>query len=97
MKESQAGLVNVNIYDRDFSLRTSGDTGRLQMLSAHLDGRMREAAQGAGTVDTLKVAILAALSLADDLFRTREELRNMDEVIGRRSLECVVMLDRFLH
>jgi cell division protein ZapA (FtsZ GTPase activity inhibitor) len=47
-------------------------------------------------VDTLKLAILAALSVADDLDRAREELKKMDESLSRRSLECVSMLERFL-
>jgi len=44
----------------------------------------------------LKVAILTALSVTDELFRLREEFQNMDEVVSRRSMECVSILDRFL-
>ena len=42
------------------------------------------------------VAILAAVSLMEDLARAHEELRKIDESVGRRSLECVSILDRFL-
>jgi cell division protein ZapA (FtsZ GTPase activity inhibitor) len=42
----------------------------------------------------LKVAVLAALSLADELQRTREELQKLDDSVGRRSIACVSMLDR---
>ncbi len=97
MSKSQSGVVNVRIYDREYALRSSGDAERLQFLCEHLDRRMRQAAGASGSVDTLRVAILAALSLSDDLFRLQEEFRNMDEVVGRRSMECVSMLDRFLH
>jgi cell division protein ZapA (FtsZ GTPase activity inhibitor) len=57
---------------------------------------MREVAASSGAVDTLKVAVLAALSLAEDLQRVRDELKKLDESVGRRSLACVSMLDRFL-
>jgi cell division protein ZapA (FtsZ GTPase activity inhibitor) len=57
---------------------------------------MREAASQSGSVDTWRVAILAAVSLMEDLARAREELRKMDESVSRRSLECVSILDRFL-
>jgi cell division protein ZapA len=86
--------VFVKIYDREYTLRTSGDAERLRSLCACLDKRMREMASSSGSVDTLRVAVLAALSLTDDLFRAREALQKIDEVISRRSLACVSMLDR---
>lgn len=97
MKHSQSNIVNVKIYSRDYTLRTSGDRERLEFLGTQVDTRMREIAKDSGTVDTLKVAVLAALSLADDLLRCKEELQKIDETVSRRSLECVSMLDRFLH
>ncbi len=86
--------VRVKIYDREFALRTTGDPERLQALCATLDRRMREVAASTGAVDTLKVAILAALSLGDDLQRLREELTKLDESVSRRSTACVSMLER---
>jgi cell division protein ZapA len=86
--------VRVKIYDREFSLRTTGDPERLQALCNSLDKRMREVAESTGSVDTLKVAILSALSLGDDLQRIREELIKLDESVGRRSLACISLLDR---
>jgi len=97
MNDSNSGVVSVRIYDREYSLRTSGNPDRLLSLSALIDRRMREIAASSGTADTLKVAILAALSLADEVSKTADELRKMDETVSRRSLECVSMLDRFLH
>ena len=97
MSDSQPGTVQVTIYDREYLLRTSGDPARLQKLCADLDGRMREVAKSAGAVDTLKVAILAAISLGDDLLRARDQLKKMDESVGQRARECVSILDRFLY
>jgi len=97
MSDAQAGVVHVTIYDREYVLRTSGNPERLQNLCTDLDKRMREVAQASGSVDTLKVAILAALSIGDELLRAREEIRRTDESLSRRSKECVSMLDRFLH
>ncbi len=96
MNEPEAGLVQVKIYDREYAFRTTGDVERLHELCLSLDKQMREVAESSGTADTLKVAILVALSLADDLDRVSEELRRMDEALGRRSLECVSLLERFL-
>jgi len=96
MSEPEPSFVQVKIYDREYALRTNGDPERLHGLCVGLDKRMREVAESSGAVDTLKVAILAALSLADDLDRAHGELKKIDESLSRRSLECVSMLERFL-
>jgi cell division protein ZapA len=88
--------VHARIHDRDYVFRTTGNPERLKALCASLDRRMREVAASSGSVDTLKVAVLAALSLADDLQRASDELKKLDESVGRRSLACISMLDRFL-
>ena len=96
MSEAQEpAFVRVKIYDREYALRTTGDPERLQAACIGLDKRMREVAGSTGTVDTLKLAILAALSFADELQEVQEELQKLDESVGRRSLACASMLDRF--
>ncbi len=96
MGDAKQGMVTVKIYDREYALRTSGDSARLLQICSELDRRMREVAMESGAVDTLKVAILTALSLEEELLRTLEELQEMDETVSRRSQRCVSMLDRFL-
>jgi cell division protein ZapA len=93
-EEPEPSSVRVKIYDREYALRTTGDPERLRALCAILDRRMRDIASSTGAVDTLKVAVLAAISLADDAQRAREEMKKFDESIGRRSLACVSLLER---
>ena len=96
MSNSEAHAVRVKIYDREYSLRTTGDPEKLRSLCLDLDSRMRELAASSGAVDTLKVAILAGLSLAEELVQARAELMKMDESVGRRSKECASLLERCL-
>jgi cell division protein ZapA len=93
-EQPEGSSVRVKIYDREYALRTTGDPERLRKLCAALDKRMREIAASTGAADTMKVAVLAALSLADDLQRTRDELNILDESVRRRSLACISLLDR---
>ena len=93
--QPEPSSVRVRIYDREFVLKTTGDPGRLQSLCAIVDKRMREIAASTGAVDTLKVAVLTALSMGDDLRRIREELERLDASVSRRALACSSMLDRF--
>jgi len=93
-EQPEPNSVRAKIYDREYAFRTAGDPERFQALCTSLDKRMREVAAATGAVDTLKVAVLTGLSLADDLQRAWEELKKLDESVGRRSLACVSMLDR---
>lgn len=96
MSGARSGSINVKIYDREYAIRSDEDPNRLAELCRELDRRMREVSERSRSVDTLKVAVLTALSLTDELMRCREALQKMDETVGRRSLECVTMIDRFL-
>jgi len=58
--------VAVTIYGRTYHLRGDGRTERLGELAERVDRTMRDIADKTGTADTLKVAILAALNIADD-------------------------------
>ena len=58
--------VAVTIYGRTYHLRGDGQSDHLSDLATRVDGTMREIAETTGTADTLKVAILAALNIADE-------------------------------
>ncbi|MDR1728826.1 MAG: cell division protein ZapA [Acidobacteriota bacterium] len=86
--------VSARIYDREYVLRTDGDPARLKAICALVDKRMRDVAAATGAVDTLKVAVLAALSIADDVSRAKDETARLDEAVGKRSTACIAMLER---
>jgi cell division protein ZapA len=55
-----------------------------------------EISSGTLTVDSLKVAILAALHIADELHRLQRLHEQTDQQLASRSAECAEMLDRLL-
>ena len=65
-------------------------------LAEFVDSRMREISSGTLTVDSLKVAILAALHIADELHRLKNMHEQADSQLAARSAECAEMLDRLL-
>src|SRR5215510_9876755 len=71
MERPSSHLVQVEIYGQSYNLRGEGDSSYLQELAAYVDRRMREVAEATATVDSLKVAILAALNIADESQRGR--------------------------
>lgn len=76
-------MTTVRIYQRDYEIR-GADPAYVQELASLLDQRMNEVAARTSTVDTLKIAILAGLSLADEYVSTRRRLQSLrQEVTGR--------------
>src|ERR1041384_4640712 len=88
--------IRVEIYDQSYTVRSDGDPDYLKQLAEYVDQRMREISSGTLTVDSRKVAILAALYIADELHQLRKASEQVDEQLATRSLECSEMLDRLL-
>jgi cell division protein ZapA len=87
--------VTVEIYGRSYTLR-GVDPGQARRLAVALDRRMRELAGGSATADTLKLAILAALNLADELVSLREEALSRTERACARATELLDRIDAAL-
>jgi len=88
--------VRVEIYNQTYNIRSDGDTEYIIQLAEFVDGRMREISSGTLTVDSLKVAILAALHIADELHRLKNLNEHADSQLAARSAECAEMLDKLL-
>ena len=66
MAEEHRGYVTVKIYDQTYHL-SGQDADHIRRLAELVDARMRAVAAQGRTVDSLRVAVLAALNLADEL------------------------------
>jgi cell division protein ZapA len=63
---SAPGYTTVSIYDQAYHLRGQ-NPDHIRQLAALVDSKMRAVASQGRTVDSLRVAVLAALNLADEL------------------------------
>jgi cell division protein ZapA len=88
--------IRVEIYNQTYNIRSDGDTEYIIQLAEFVDSRMREISSGTLTVDSLKVAILAALHIADELHRLKNMHEQADSQLAARSAECAEMLDKLL-
>src|SRR5438445_12793411 len=88
--------IKVEIYDQAYTIRSDGDPEYIRKLAEYVDQRMREISSGTLTVDSRKVAILAALYIADELHQLRKIHEQADSQLATRSAECSEMLDRLL-
>ncbi len=95
MAKSSDESVRVEIYDQTYNLRGS-DPVYIKKLADFVDGKMRTVAQQTATVDSLRLAVLAALNIADEYHILK---RKYDDVAGdfdQRARELSGALDQAL-
>ena len=86
-------LVRVTILQQAYTLRSSGAPGETEALAQYVDDLMNQiAARGAGS-DTGRIAVLAALHLADRVRNLEKELASRDGVLSRIEGRIAELLD----
>ena len=66
--------VRVEIFDQAYNLRGS-DPEYILKLAEYVDSKMRAVAEATNTIDTVRLAVLAALNIADEyhLLKKKQE------------------------
>jgi len=71
-------LVHVEIFGQDYAVRGGDDPEYVESLAAFVDAQMKEVSRTSGAVDSLRIAVLAALNIADERFRLTQEIAAAD-------------------
>jgi len=90
------GSIRVEIYDETYNLRGS-DPAYIQRLADVVDAKMRAVAQHTSTVDSLRVAVLAALNLADDYYQLKRKYEGIESEYTSRASHLGRALDSALN
>lgn len=82
-------IIEIEIYGQKYRIRVKGeeDEKYISHLTSFIDQKMREVAVKSKSVDSLKIAVLAALNIADEYFLSQKKLDQLNEVIGRMESE----------
>lgn len=89
-------VVHVEIHGQRYPIRSGLDPTYVAELAAFVDSKMQLAAKECPQGDTLKVAVLAAVNIADEMYRARDEARDRDSGFAQRAEELERMLDLVL-
>jgi cell division protein ZapA len=91
-KANPPNLVHVDIFGQTYTVRAGTDAGYVEKLAAYVDSQMMEVSRNAGAVDSVRIAVLAALNIADECF----QLRAQEGEAERRALAKAEVLARAL-
>jgi cell division protein ZapA len=89
-------VVTVEIAGQRYPIRSGLDERYIAELAAYVDQKMRAAVTAAPESDTLGLAILVALNIADDVFRARQQQSSVHGELNERALHLEQLVDAVL-
>jgi cell division protein ZapA len=92
----ESTAVRVTILDQEYPIRADADAEYIREIAAFLDDRLRTIYQAEPSRPLLKIAILTALNLSDELFTLRRENQELVERFERKVREFTDHLNRGL-
>lgn len=96
MLDSSSHVVSVEIHGQRYPVRSDLDQTYVQKLAAYVSDKMDAASAATPGGDLIHVALLAALNIADELFRCRDTEHSRDARIVERARALERMVDRAL-
>jgi cell division protein ZapA (FtsZ GTPase activity inhibitor) len=93
---NERNVVTVAIAGEEYAIRSPTDPERTRACAAKLDGAIREVLAQSSLVQPHKAAILAGLTIANELFEAREELARLQRETALRATRLSVEVERRL-
>jgi cell division protein ZapA len=95
VKDASSGSVRVEIFDQGYNLRGS-DAEYILKLAEYVDSKMRAVAEQTQTVDTARLAVLAALNIADEFHLIKRKVEGGPSDYRQRTKHLSNALDEVL-
>jgi len=95
--DDQFNVLKVNIYGNDYPIRGNTDVEYIRKVAKYVDSKMKEVYGDVPSDSHLKIAILAALNITDELFRERSvSTEQKEDNISGKITELTELLDEKL-
>ncbi len=88
--------VHVQIFGHSYTIRGEADQAYILSVAAYVDRKMREVTEKLPVEALSKVAILASLNIADELFKERARREGRDQQLLDRAVRLNAVLDSVL-
>jgi len=93
MTDADVRVVPVEILGQRYPIRSALDEAYVAELASYVDEKIRSAAEATPSSDTVRVAVLAALNIADEYFRARRTEQGWHQVLAERVARIERLLD----
>lgn len=90
------GITTVRIFGKEYPIASDQNPEYVRMLAAFVDEKMNEVSGGADTSTATRVAVLAALNIADEYMRLRNEKEKFISLVEGRVSKAIKMVEEKL-
>jgi cell division protein ZapA len=95
LQDASNSSVRVEIFDQAYNLRGT-DPEYILRLAEYVDTKMRAVSEQTHTVDTVRLAVLAAINIADEYHLLRKKLEGGSTDSSKRARQLLSALDEVL-
>lgn len=88
--------TTVEIMGREYRIRGAADEAYVREVARYVDTKLREVSQGTSLPTSDRVAILAAMNIADELFQLRRSSHDEMSSIEKKTQSLISLLDEKL-
>ena len=96
MEDDPSRIVTVEIMGQRYPIRSALDIEYITHLATYVDEKIQSATELSTGGDTIRIAVLAALNIADEYFRARDTGTHLGDDLQKRATEIEQIVDRAL-
>jgi cell division protein ZapA len=89
-------VVHVDVHGQRYAVRSDLDPQYIAALADYLDARIRQASRELASSDPLRLAVIAALNVTDELFRARADSSGLEDRLRARAEDIERLVDAVL-
>jgi cell division protein ZapA len=82
---TEKNTEKVEIFGQEYKIKGVGDPQYIHRIAGYVDRKMREIAHSSGIMSQSRIAILAALNIADELHQEKENRKNIQKELGQKA------------
>ena len=98
MEEQNDSLVRVTIYGQEYTVKAKAEPSYIVSVANYVNEKMEEVENSLTTVQTpLRVAILAAMNISDELFSSNKEIEETNHKVDEKTMFLVDLIDEKLN
>lgn len=86
-QEDNKNRVHVRIYGEEYTMKGDASPEYMKRVAHYVDEKMKQIGQANSRLGINKVAVLTAINMADELFRVRKELRELEILLDKKTAQ----------
>lgn len=90
---TEKSTEKVEIFGQEYRIRGVGNPEYIHKIAGYVDRKMREIAHSSGIMSQSRIAILAALNIADELYQEREQKESLLQEFESKAARLGQLLD----